>query len=117
MGEVNFLCVHKKLRHARLAPVLIKEITRRVNLKNIWQAIYTAGVEIPTPFSQARYYHRSLNPKKLIESNFSSLGRNQTLGRMIKLYKLPDKTKIEGLRAMKSKDVAQVHKLLTDHLA
>eukprot|EP00966_Prymnesium_polylepis_P050591 1171243-Prymnesium_polylepis.1 len=26
--EVNFLCVHKKLRAKRLAPVLIKEITR-----------------------------------------------------------------------------------------
>lgn len=36
MAEVNFLCVHKKMRKHRLAPVLIKEITRRVNLKNIW---------------------------------------------------------------------------------
>ena len=31
MAEVNFLCVHKKLREKRLAPLLIKEITRRVN--------------------------------------------------------------------------------------
>ena len=37
MAEINFLCVHKKLRTKRLAPVLIKEITRRVNLKDIWQ--------------------------------------------------------------------------------
>jgi len=37
MVEINFLCVHKKLRSKRLAPVLIKEITRRVNLHNIWQ--------------------------------------------------------------------------------
>ncbi len=28
----------------RLAPVLIKEVTRRVNLRNIWQAVYTAGM-------------------------------------------------------------------------
>ena len=27
--EINFLCVHKKLRSKRLAPVLIKEVTRR----------------------------------------------------------------------------------------
>ena len=33
MVEINFLCVHKKLRSKRLAPVLIREITRRVNLK------------------------------------------------------------------------------------
>lgn len=35
-AEINFLCVHKDLRAKRLAPVLIKEITRRVNLCNIW---------------------------------------------------------------------------------
>ena len=37
MVEINFLCVHKSLRSKRLAPVLIKEITRRVNLKGIFQ--------------------------------------------------------------------------------
>ena len=39
MAEINFLCVLKKLRSHRLAPVLIKEITRRVHEKNIWQAV------------------------------------------------------------------------------
>lgn len=67
MAEINFLCVHKKLRTKRMAPVLIKEVTRRVNLKNIWQAIYTAGKYIPSPFAECLYHHRSLNPKKLIE--------------------------------------------------
>ena len=67
MAEINFLCVHKKLRTKRLAPVLIKEVTRRINLKNVWQAVYTAGKYIPTPFAEALYYHRSLNVKKLID--------------------------------------------------
>ena len=67
MAEINFLCVHKKLRAKRLSPVLIKEVTRRINLKNIWQAVYTAGKYIPTPFAEALYYHRSLNVKKLID--------------------------------------------------
>jgi hypothetical protein len=67
MAEINFLCVHKKLRTKRLAPVLIKEITRRVNLTDRWQAVYTAGVVLPKPVGRCRYYHRSLNPKKLIE--------------------------------------------------
>ena len=39
MVEVNFLCVHKKLRSKRLAPVLIKEITRRVNRAGTFQAV------------------------------------------------------------------------------
>eukprot|EP00978_Attheya_sp_CCMP212_P048968 scaffold598894_cov47-Attheya_sp.AAC.1 len=42
MVEINFLCVHKKLRSKRLAPVLIKEITRRVNHTGVFQAVYTA---------------------------------------------------------------------------
>lgn len=104
MTEINFLCVHKKLRDHRLAPVLIKEITRRVHVLNMWQAVYTAGVVLPTPIAQTRYFHRSLNPKKLIEVGFSSLGPNQTLARLMKLYKLPDETKTAGLRAMKKKD-------------
>ena len=36
MAEINFLCVYKKLRDKRLAPVLIKEVTRRVNMRKIW---------------------------------------------------------------------------------
>ena len=36
MAEVNFLCVHKSLREKRLAPTLIKEVTRRVNRTNVW---------------------------------------------------------------------------------
>lgn len=72
MVEINFLCVHKKLRSKRLAPVLIREITRRVNITGVFQAVYTAGVVLPRPVTTCRYWHRSLNPKKLIEVSFLS---------------------------------------------
>jgi glycylpeptide N-tetradecanoyltransferase len=55
MVEINYLCVHKKLRAKRVAPVLIKEITRRVNLIGTFQAVYTAGVILPSPVSKCRY--------------------------------------------------------------
>lgn len=77
MVEINFLCVHKKLRSNRLAPVLIKEITRRVNLMGRWQAIYTAGVLLPKPISRCRYWHRSLQFKKLLEVRFTYLPPQQ----------------------------------------
>lgn len=70
--EINFLCVHKKLRSKRLAPVLIREITRRVNLTGIFQAVYTAGVVLPKPVTTCRYWHRSINPRKLIEVNLEN---------------------------------------------
>lgn len=117
MAEINFLCVHKKLRKFRMAPVLIKEVTRRINLRKIWQAVYTAGIVVPTPIGYARYYHRSINPKKLIEVNFSSLGPNQTISRLIKLYKLPEETTIVGLRPMVNKDVSKITKILSEYLS
>jgi len=116
MVEINFLCVHKKLRSKRLAPVLIKEITRRVNKHNIWQAVYTAGVVLPRPVSECRYYHRSLNPKKLIEVGFSHLGPRMTMARTIKLYKVPEKPQLPGMREMKEKDVQRVYELVSGHL-
>nr|CAB3264383.1 glycylpeptide N-tetradecanoyltransferase 1 [Phallusia mammillata] len=116
MVEINFLCVHKKLRSKRVAPVLIREITRRVNLHGIFQAVYTAGIVLPKPVAKCRYYHRSLNPKKLVDVKFSQLGRNQTMQRLIKLMRLPEETSIRGLRQMKTSDVEKCHKLLEKHL-
>lgn len=55
MVEINFLCVHKKLRSKRVAPVLIREITRRVNQEGIFQAAFTAGVILPKPIATCRF--------------------------------------------------------------
>lgn len=81
--------MHKKLRTKRLAPVLIREVTRRVNLAGIFQAVYTAGVRLPKPLATCRYYHRSLNPKKLIDVRFSHLQQGMTIESTIAMLKLP----------------------------
>ncbi|KAK1925924.1 Glycylpeptide N-tetradecanoyltransferase [Papiliotrema laurentii] len=116
-AEINFLCVHKKLRSKRLTPVLIKEVTRRVNLTNVWQAIYTAGVVLPTPFGTSRYFHRNLNPPKLVDIGFSPLGRNQTISRLVRHYAVPSHPQIPGFREMVAADVPQVGELLRRYLA
>ncbi|KAI8907302.1 glycylpeptide N-tetradecanoyltransferase 2 [Gorgonomyces haynaldii] len=113
--EINFLCVHKKLRSKRLAPVLIKEITRRVNITGTFQAVYTAGVLLPKPFTKCQYFHRSLNPKKLVDIGFSYVPRDSTLARMIKMYKVKE-APLSGLRLMEQRDVKQVQVLLGQYL-
>ncbi|KAG0373542.1 glycylpeptide N-tetradecanoyltransferase [Mortierella sp. AD032] len=117
MVEINFLCVHKKLRSKRLAPVLIKEVTRRTHLEGIFQAVYTAGVVLPKPMATCRYFHRSLNPKKLVETGFSHLARNMTMARLIKLNKMDDQPSTPGLRPMEEKDVAAVATLMNKYSA
>lgn len=114
--EINFLCVHKKLRAKRVAPVLIREITRRVNLTGIFQGVYTAGIVLPKPVSTCRYWHRSLNPKKLIDIKFSHLSRNMTMQRTLKLFKLPDSPRTPGFRKMDIEDTTKVVKLLNGYL-
>ncbi|KAL3903021.1 MAG: hypothetical protein SGILL_010608, partial [Bacillariaceae sp.] len=113
--EINFLCVHKKLRSKRLAPVLIKEITRRVNQTGVFQAVYTAGVVLPVPVASARYYHRSLNPKKLVRVGFSRLNQRMTMARMQKLFKVADQPK-HALVDMTEEHVEGVQKLLSQYL-
>ncbi len=115
VAEINFLCVHKKLRAKRLAPVLIKEITRRVNQTGVFQAVYTAGVVLPVPVASCRYYHRSLNPKKLVRVGFSRLNPRMTMARMQKLYKVADKTTY-SLVPMTADHVNGVHSLLKTYL-
>jgi glycylpeptide N-tetradecanoyltransferase len=115
-SEVNFLCIHKKLRTKRLTPVLIKEITRRCYLKGVWQAIYTAGVVLPTPVSTTRYYHRSIEWQKLNDVGFSPLPHGSKPQYQVMKYKLPDNTSTKGLRAMEAKDVDAVHTLLGKYL-
>lgn len=110
MAEINFLCVHKKLRAVRLAPVLIKEVTRRVNLRNIFTAVYTSGTLLPRPFTECRYWHRNINVKKLIDCKFSFLPQGRTMGIHRKLLKIPAEPTV-AVRPLERKDLGQVQQL------
>jgi glycylpeptide N-tetradecanoyltransferase len=111
-SEVNFLCVHKKLRGKRLTPVLIKEITRISNRDGIWQGLFTAGIVLPKPISTCRYYHRAINWQKLYECGFSPLPPNSKPAYQVRKYALPDATSIKGLRPIREEDLEQVLSLM-----
>ncbi|OBT43102.1 hypothetical protein VE00_05534 [Pseudogymnoascus sp. WSF 3629] len=115
--EINFLCIHKKLRAKRLTPVLIKEITRRCYLLGIFQAIYTGGVVLPTPVSTCRYFHRSLDWMKLYEVGFSPLPAKSKPSYQVSKYRLPENTNTKGLRPMEARDIDAVLDLLKRYLA
>ena len=67
---INFLCIHEKLRNKQLAPLLIKEITRRSVLLNMDIALYTVAKKVTKPFSKCRFSNIYLNIKKLEECVF-----------------------------------------------
>lgn len=55
--------------------------------------MFTAGVVLPHAISSCRYFHRSLNPKKLIAIGFSHQNKKLTMSATIKLYALPEKVR------------------------
>lgn len=114
--EINYLCIHKKLRSQRLAPVMIKEVTRKCNLEGIYQAIYTGGVVLPTPVSTCRYFHRPIQWLKLYEVEFCQLPPYATKDRMIKKNALPDKTSTPNWRPMRVDDIDGALHLLDRYL-
>ena len=110
--------MHKKLRSKRLAPVLIKEVTRQCHLKGTFQAIYTAGIVIPTPISTCRYYHRTLNVPKLVDVKFTYVPRDMTIARMIRQSKVSSTPSLarSGLREMEERDVSAVGELFRRYM-
>uniref|UniRef100_A0A3Q3X940 Glycylpeptide N-tetradecanoyltransferase n=1 Tax=Mola mola TaxID=94237 RepID=A0A3Q3X940_MOLML len=114
--QVKLLCVHKKLRLKRMTPVLIRELTRRVNRQGLYQAVYTTVNMLPTPLSSCRYWNRSLNPRKLIEVNHPGAMQNMNLRRAVKFNRLPEVTKTPGLRPATNEDLAGIQSVLQESL-
>lgn len=61
VAQVHFMCVHKKLRSKRLAPTLMKELKRRINLQNVWQGLYSSASIFPYPCASGSCCRRALN--------------------------------------------------------
>ena len=105
MLQINFLCVSEQLRDSKFTPMLIGELKRRMNLQNIWQAVYTVVKRLPTPIAKVKYWHRLINVKKLNRVGFSN-AREQAhlvLG-------------TSQFREMTEHDIPRVTKMLREHL-
>lgn len=106
---INLLCVHKKHRSKGLAPLLIQEVSRRAVLHGIFQAVYTAVTEIPTPIIKVKYYHRLLNVEKLRACGFFKTNRKD-----LKSIHVRGRS---HMRAMEESDVPHVRRLLELYFA
>ncbi|KAK4537183.1 hypothetical protein CDCA_CDCA11G3208 [Cyanidium caldarium] len=115
-GEVNFLCVHKRLRHKRLAPVLIREIRRRGCLHSLYQAVYTSGARLPGALVSCLYWHRPLQVKKLIECQFTALRPRMTMKSTMRLYALPEQPQCRALQPLRREHCGSACALLRRYL-
>jgi glycylpeptide N-tetradecanoyltransferase len=63
------------------------------------------------------YFHRNLNPPKLVDVGFTPVARGDTIARMVKKFALPANPLIPGFREMTRADVPQVGALLRKYMA
>ena len=87
IAQVDFMCVHKNLRNKKMAPILIKEITRRLQLEGLQSAIYTGTKELSKPLSYSAYYVRYLNLENLFKNNYILLNDEKEIENFRRKYK------------------------------
>lgn len=106
MAEINFLCVHKKLRKKNMASIMIDEVSRIICKSNIYQGIYITEYIVPTPITQIKYYYRPINFQKLFNLGFFNIEKNYLLNNKLqstlqqiqyfKIYELPHYKYVEA---------------------
>jgi len=115
--EINLLCIDKKYRNKRLTPVLINEICRRTYLQGIFQAIYTAKLNLPNLLVKIQYYHRICNVKKMHSIGFYTFPNNKC-SLYEKLYKsnIPKLNNCYTIRPFEIKDTDECLIKLNNYL-
>lgn len=113
---INFLCVRPFYRHKNLAPILIREVSRRIGLVQIWHAVYTSSLDLPHVVAKANYYHRPLNTKKLLHTGFCQRHNKLTGKGTIKYYQMDKKELMSDIREMDEKDISRACSFLNSQL-
>lgn len=71
--SINFLCISKDHRRKGWAPLLIREITKRVNATGIYRAIFTTSDKLPFLAFSVNYRHRIINGEGLPRKQFCTV--------------------------------------------
>ncbi|AYV82127.1 MAG: N-myristoyltransferase [Homavirus sp.] len=114
--EVNFMCVHPMLRNKRLAVVLMKELTRRVNLKGCFQAVYMSDKYILNPQCTIQLYHRAIDIRYLVQLNFTTVKLGIKLDEIEKTLHLPNNPQNKNFSLLAKEDIESTCELLNKYL-
>lgn len=117
MQSIVFLCLDKKHRSLKLAPLLIQEITRRSYKNGVFHAIYTSGTPLTPPIQVANYYHRILNPMKLARIGFCTKPKTMSDKDFTFFYKLPyiPTTLSSSFRVCNEADIPALYEIYAEY--
>lgn len=116
--EVRLLCVHKHLRHKKLVPCLITELTRQFNLLGYDKALYCSNVYINKPLITSKYYLRAINVDKLLNTGFVKIdtkNNNITVEDIKKTNEMCTKSD-KGMKRMGEEHVEMAYNLFNRYI-
>lgn len=111
-AQVGFLCVHPKLRHKRLTPLLIQEITRRIVSTGCFRAVYTGHEDLPGRVTTIRRHVRALRVEPLVRSGFWAVRPPMTPSRLQRLNRLPKERSVSDMRPVRAADAPALARFL-----
>lgn len=76
VARISNLCLHPKFRGQRLSSLLIRELKRQLNNKNISEFVFESSKMPHTPVVPLKFYDRSLNTKKIYKLGIVQLGKD-----------------------------------------
>lgn len=116
-AEIKFMCIHPNFRQKSMATQLMKEMRRRLAGENIKYGHFVTERYVPQPFFSGNQYHRPLNIRKLVDSEFQILDKNHDIEEVELHFRLP-KTTVGKRKFIKLEEqhVEEAHVLLTDYL-
>lgn len=118
--EVNFLCVHKKLRGKNVCTLLIKELINMCVHNNLQHAYFTSNKLLPKHFASCQFYHRALNVDLLYKTKFINLNNNgmeTMLSDVKRTLSLPSQPINKNFVKLQEDDIDSAYAILTDYLS
>ena len=123
----KLMCVYSKLRHKKMACMLMKELIRRSIILGHKVGHYVSGRYQPKPFNTSSLYFRPINPKKILESKFmvfeqsaiskqGGQGIEKDMAEIEKYYDVPDNLDNKNFILMKDIHLEQAYNLLNGYL-
>ncbi len=92
--SINFLCLKEEYRNKNIAPIIIKEITRVVNMKGIFHAVFTGQKDYGFAIGKSMYYHLAIDVSRLKAVGYIEDEWEDALLSECDKYKISNETRI-----------------------
>lgn len=124
MANVNYMCIHPKLRRKNLAGLLMKETKRRIMESGVTHAIFPSNKIIPVnainkSFVSCKSYSRPINISHLLDTEFTTIDSSAKvdIDELKRALRLPPGISYpsDRFRKMEEDDVEDCYEILNEY--